>query len=444
MTAIAENPLITALRDQRDAAQDEIDRLLEAPKAERRNLNEAESAKFDEHNENIETLDKRIADLVDLDKRKNEAAEARKAIGVQVVNEPNPVYRGDAHGPSFFRDIASMHLRLPNETEARSRLADAQLRTGDLSTTAGVGGEFAPPRWLVDQYVKLARAGRVAADRLQHEVLPGGISSINLPAVNTGTSVAVQQTQNTSVSDTAMSTTSISSGIVTLAGKQTVSRQIIDQSGTPFDRVVLGDLAADYAKQLDIQVLAGTTANGQLNGLVTVAGNAISWTATQPVQVSATTANSFYYQVISAINKVQTNRFDSPTAILMHPRRWNWMLAALDGNTRPLVTPTGPEFNAVATADGGAPAQGMAGNMLGIPVFIDANATTGTNQDIVFVLKADDSWLYESQLEAASFDATYADQATILFRVLGYAALIHRYAKSISKISGVGLVDPGL
>ena len=448
--------LIKSLREQRDQAQKELEEILVAPTAEKRNLNEAEQGEFDKRDALVGDLDKQIERLEAVEARKATAAEARKAVSVTVVNEPNPVYRADSHptDPQFFKDLAAVQTgnrelagaNMGGLEEIRRRLGSSQeRRTGDLSTDgSNVGSQFAPPLWLVADYVKLARAGRVTADRLHMETLPRGVNSINLPAVNTGSTAGVQQTQNTSVSDTAMSTTSVSSGITTIAGKQTVSRQLIDQSGIPFDRVILGDLAADYAKKLDVQVLSGTNASGELNGLITAAGNAISWTATQPVQVSNTTANSFYYQLISAVNKVQVNRFDAPTAIVMHPRRFNWLLAYVDTNGRPIVTPTGPVFNVIATADGGAPAQGLVGNMLGLPVYVDANATTGTNQDTVFVLKADDSWLFESPLESASFDATYADQATLLFRVLGYAALVHRYSKSISKITGVGLVDPGL
>ena len=444
-TTVSENPLIASLREQRDAKQKELDALLEKPTAEKRSLTEDESAKFNELRGELKEHDDQIGNLTDMEARKATAAEARKTVGVQVVNEPNPVYRNDPHGPSFFKDLNTIKTMGHGFDEARGRMVSAQeTRANDMTSVAGAGGEFAPPLWLVSEFVKLARAGRVSADRLHHEVLPKGVSSINLPAVSTGSAAGVQQTQGTAVTDTAMTTTSVSSGITTIAGKQIISRQLIDQSGIPFDTVILGDLAADYAKQLDAQVVGGSGSSGQLNGLVTAAGNAISWTATQPVQVSATTANSFYYQVISAVNKVQVNRFMSPTAILMHPRRFNWLLAYVDSNGRPIVTPTGPVFNVIATADGGAPAEGLAGNMLGLPIYIDSNLTSGTNQDLVFVLRTDDSWLFESALESASFDATYADQASILFRVLGYSALVHRYSKAISKISGAGLVDPGL
>jgi len=455
---VSENPLIVALHEQRDAKQKELDGLLAAPTAEKRNLTDDESSKFDALVAEIDGFDKRTAELAELDKRKATAAEARKAVGVEVVNEPNPVYRkADGHGPSFFKDMAALHLNdrtiaganAGSVDEIRRRLASAQeTRANDMTSVAGAGGEFAPPAWLVEDFIKLARAGRVTANLLNSQVLPRGISSINLPAVSTGATAAVQATQGTAVSDTAMTTTSVSSGITTIAGKQIVSRQLIDQSGIPFDTVILGDLAADYAKKLDVAVLAGTNASGDLKGLDSAAGNAVTFTTTQPLVVSTTNAQSFYFQVISAINKVQTNRFMSPSAILMHPRRWNWVLTALDSQNRPLVTPNTIAFNGLADATSGAPTEGQVGNLLGVPVYVDANVSTAanssTNQDEVYVLRTSDSWLYETAVESASFDATYADQASILFRILGYAALLHRYSKSISTIKGTGLVDPGL
>lgn len=45
-----------------------------------------------------------------------------------------------------------------------------------------------------------------------------------------------------------------------------MAQQLLDQAGTRFDEIVLEDLAADYARQLGIQVLTGTGAGGQLRG----------------------------------------------------------------------------------------------------------------------------------------------------------------------------------
>lgn len=429
-----------------------------------------EDARFTAIVEEIRQVDVRIDELTELAARQaaadtvavqeQRAADGREtvAFGSGVRSEPNPIYRsGDSSSPSFFRDLAAFQLNRADFLgangggiqEARGRLASSQeTRAGDVTTVAGAGGEFDPPTWLVSDYIAKLRAGRVSANLMQHEVLPTGTASINLPAVSGGTTTGVQALQNSSVSDTAMTTTSVASGITTIAGKQIVSMQQMSQSGIPFDRVVLGDLARDYAKQLDLQVLSGSGASGQLRGLKNAAGlGTTTYTSAAPAVVSVTTANSFYNRIISAVNAIEAV-FITPNAIIMHPQRWNWVLEGLDGSNRPLVLPNGQVFNALGSSEGPNP-EGAAGSLLGIPVYKDANIPVniggGTNQDVVYVLNTEQCWLYESPLQSASFDATYADQASILFRVLGYSAFIpDRYAGAVNAMNGTGLVTPTL
>ena len=196
-----------------------------------------------------------------------------------------------------------------------------------------------------------------------------------------------------------MTSTSVSSGISLIAGKQIVSRQLIDQSGVPFDRIILGDLAAEYAKQLDIQVLAGTGANSQLNGLDHAAGNTVTYTTATALVVSTTTAASLLLAAGLGINKIQANRFLAPTAIVMHPRRWKWLLVALDTSQPTAAAAVGPSFNAIGSARSPR-ARGIRRYGAGRYVFVDPNVSTTanstTNQDETFVLRASDSWLYES------------------------------------------------
>jgi HK97 family phage major capsid protein len=214
-----------------------------------------------------------------------------------------------------------------------------------MTTVAAAGGSFAPPSWLVDQFIELARPGRVTADLLDHQPLPSGVSSINLPKISGGSSVSVQATQNSALSDTAMTTTSVSSGISLIGGKQIVSLQLMQQSGIPFDRVILGDLAADYAKQLDLQVLAGSGTGGQLRGLINGVGvGSTIYTSATPKVSSATAADSFYNRIIGAATAIHTTRFRPATALVLHPNRWAWVLEALDSTTRPLVITEGASF----------------------------------------------------------------------------------------------------
>ena len=459
--------LIDDLEARRAALKAEAEALMTTSLSEKRSLTDDENTAIAAKVEERKLLATRIEELRADAVAEAKAAETRVAYGVSatetatvsVKHEPNPVYRRNASGAdaSFFKDV--FLTKSENDPEARSRLARSQeTRAGDLvSVTATQGGTFAPPLWLVEDYIKLARPHRVTADLVEHETLPRGVSSINFPKVSTGAAAGVQVTQNSALTDTAMTTTSVSSGITLIAGKQIISRQLIDQSGIPFDRVILQDLAADYAAQLDKQVIYGTGSSGQLRGLAT-GGTTITFTTGSPAVVSTTAANSFYNAVIRAKNSVESNRYLPANAIVMRPDRWNWILEAFDSQSRPLVTPSTETFNGLASA-GRPTAEGelagqvgkpdAVGNLLGLPVYLDPNIpvtmNSATNQDTVIVLNTTDVWLYESELETASFDATYADNASILFRVLGYSALIpDRYAFATSLVLGTGMVQATL
>ena len=111
----------------------------------------------------------------------------------------------------------------------------------------------------------MARPGRVTADRFHHQALPNDVSSVNIPKIATGTSAAVQTTQNSALSQTDLTSAALSSGIVTIGGSQVVAQQLLDQA-QGFDQVVLQDLAADWAKQVGTQAISGTGLSGQLRG----------------------------------------------------------------------------------------------------------------------------------------------------------------------------------
>ena len=424
---------------------------------ENRALTPAEASRFD-------ALIARVTELDEAETREAAAAKHRVGLGLipgsdrarfttsgpEVYVDPH-LAGADSH--SFFRDVRSSKLgdwdaadRLRRNQQARGM----ETRAGDMTTVAGAGGTFAPPAWLVDEFIALSRPGRVTADLLVKEALPGGVSSINLPKVASGATAAVQATQNSALSDTSMTTTSVSSGISLIGGKQIVSLQLLQQSGIPFDRVILSDLAADYAQRLDLQVLAGSGSAGQLRGLNNAAGaGSTIYTTASPALTSATAANSFYNKVIAAATGIHTTRFVPATAVVMHPNRWAWCLEALDTTTRPLIITDGSSLNAAGTSTG-IVAQGAAGNIV-LPVYLDANVTittgagSATNQDLVYVLRAPDMTLWESDLQVESFEQTYADKASVLFRCLAYSAcLVDRYAGSVNLISGTGLIAPVL
>jgi HK97 family phage major capsid protein len=362
----------------------------------------------------------------------------------RVTNEPT-VYRQGAQN-SYFRDLTRVMLNLPGadrngaleRMERNSREVAVGMQERALTTVDGAGGDFVPPLWMVDQFIELARAGRVTADRVNRQNLPGGTDSINVPRLATGTAVAEQATQNTAVQNTDATTNSIAGAVTTIAGQQVVAVQLIEQSPINMDELLLADLAADYAVKADLFVITNNAA-GKL-GILSVSGtNAITFTSGAP------TVALLYPKVADAVQQILTGRFLPPDTIVMHPRRWAWFLAATDTAGRPLVTPY-DGFNQVASFDGVTP-QGFVGTLQGVPVFVDPNVPinlgAGTNEDRIIVGRFSDAILWEGTERAEAFRETKADQLSVLLRFYNYLAFIGgRYPKSFSIIAGTGLVTP--
>jgi len=445
---------MTAALEARAALKTEMDSVLTAPTAENRNLSEEEMTRFNEKRDavkakdtEIEELSAKIKDLEGDEQREQRAAEVLAEHGqagerrerVTVVSEPETYRKGGQ--TSYFRDL--FRAQVNGNREAVERLArnDREvIEKRALTTTDGSVGEFVPPLWMVNEYVALARAGRVAADRVRPQPLPSGTDSINLPKVASGTATAEQATQNTAVQNTDATSTSVTANVATLAGQQVISQQALDQSPINLDAILLADLAADYAVKLDTFVLNNNAAGKR--GLLNVSGlNAVTYTDATP------TVGELYPKVADGIQQIHTGRFMPADTVLMHPRRWAWHTAQVDTAGRPLVVPVANMPQNMLAAMGDVVSEGFVGTLQGLPVFVDPNIPTnlgaGTNEDRIIILRADDIILFEGSPQAEAFRETKADQLSVLLRFFNYAALhSERYPKSISVIAGTGLITP--
>jgi len=440
------------VRANRDALAASATRLLDRAETEQRALTPAESAEHTTMLGELTSYGERVAELEGIGRRQAGDAKVTRDAGdpadqwgqrspATIGYEPG-TYRRDSRDVSFFKDLASVRR---GDQEAARRLGahqNEQRALGNTNTTGGSGGEFAPPAWLLEQFVALARGGRVIANRVTRQDLPSGVSTINVPKVMSGTAAAPQTSQNTSVAQTDMITGSLTSSIVTVAGKQVVSQQLIDQSGIAFDQIILGDLASAYAVQLDQLVINSALAG--FTGILGVGGiTQVPYTSASPAVAGP---GNYYALIQKAVAAVSTLRFLPPDTIGMHPRRWSWLAASFDGQNRPLIVPAGGGVNSVGTAADVA-ASGVVGEIAGLPVITDPNLPinlgAGTNQDPTLVMRAADLYLWESPLTFASFDAPYSDSMGILLRVHGYSSFQGgRYPASVAVVNGTGTVTP--
>jgi HK97 family phage major capsid protein len=439
---------IAELHTKREGLRADASKLVDEARGASRELTEDETKRFDAAEADVRAIDAQIAKLdeqIRADAAHDEVMKRYASAtpsGFRVTSEPETYQRGN--GKSFFRDL---YRAKQGDFEAASRLQrnnaeQAEKRAGGLTTTNGAGGEMVPPLWLVDDFVRYARAGRVTANLVRTLPLPPGTDSINIPKILTGTATAPMTGQNTGINETDLTTTSVSSSVYTIAGGQTVSLQLLEQSPINIDDAVLQDLAAAYAVSLNSGILTGTGSAGTPVGITSLSGtNAITYTSASP------TVAALYSAVANAVQQVHTNRFMPADTIVMHPRRWAYLLAASDTTNRPLVLPSTNSPMNVAASQQEVAAQGYVGQMQGLPVFVDplipTNVGTGTNQDTIIVGRFADLVLWESDIRAESFVQTYAQNMSVFLRLYNYASFqAGRYPQSLSIINGTGLVAP--
>jgi HK97 family phage major capsid protein len=508
------NPVLEATRKERDKAQKKIDKLMLAPTSEERTLTAEEATKFEELAKSLTEFDKQIKGFEKEEKRAEKAAAAAAAVenpapvGGAVVRSESMTYdqyRTDMRngGTSWFLDMAFQSAAgldasySGRAAEARGRLAqhakevDIELRSATAAerrsfdnfldrtgasyeqrvnpnTTAGTGGEFVPPLWLVSQFAPFKRATRTFANRCVNMALPGGINVINVPKIGTG-SLTAPQVEAAGVTSRDIVTTSVSAAVRTIAGQQDISMQLLEQSPLAMDQVVFQDLTRDYDKQLDTQILVGTNANGQHNGILslasaTVANNTVNSSSTSQVPATSTIFNdqsttaTQYRAIWNAINQVESLYFDSPTAIWVHPRRANSWGAAADTTGRNLFIPAKyGQYNVAGLNESVPTAQGFAGELAGLPVFKDANmpvlsngfsgttlTLTGGSQDPIIVADESQLWLWEGTLRLRALPEILSGTIQVRYQAYAYSALLaNRFPTAISIIAGAGVASPG-
>jgi HK97 family phage major capsid protein len=474
-------PVHEALREKRNRKQAELDAITAKPAAERRSLRASEARQFEAVARKISKLDAKLAEQDKERDRFDKATRARAGMSnVYVRGEPGP-YRPDEKDElgrqvSLLRDAmmvvtgragADEQLRyqrfLSRQSAHETALAEEEKRAYDRSmtrvddmaaekadrekrglevrvnpnTTAGTGGEFVPPLWLVGDYIPLARPKRVTADRCVLMPLPPGIDVINIPKITTGSSVLPQSAQGSGVSSQDIITTSVAAPVITLAGQQDISMQLLEQSPIAMDNVVFQDLQADLAKRLDINVISGSGSGGQLTGLTNTA-------SITTVTNSSANLQALYTALTQSISSIYDTRYDAPDAQVWHPRRLMWALGLNDTN-RPLIVPTEQGvYNASGVLDQLVDMERPVARALTLPIYVDPNipTTVSTNQDPVLICRFSDFYLWESTPRLRSLPEILSGTLQIRFQVYEYCAFAVRFAPSVTQITGAGMAAP--
>lgn len=456
-----------------DVRNTSIDKMLESCEREVRDLDDAETKRFNELREQVDDIMKRQKDLdaeiEGLEARESSlkaheearaaaedmaskwadpAPEPRSVGGAKITREAR-TYNPDAErrGVSFFRDLVSH--RFDGDPGAGDRIV-RHMREARVEELAGyeqraVGtGAFAGltvPQYLTDLVAPLARAGAPTVQICNRHSLPADGMTVNISRITTGTAVTAQSTDGQGVQNTDADDTLLTVNVRTYAGQQVVSRQAIER-GTGIDDVLVQDLVRAYWTKLDSDIVNGAGTLGTHTGVINTGSiQSVAYTDT-----TATVAEA-YPKFADLIQKVQSGVYTGITHWVMHPRRWWWMAKELS-STVPLITVPAAGTQQIGSL-GGADYNTTAASLLGVPVVLDANIPTtngaGTNEDVILGVSAPELHLWHDEGAPLFIRAEQTDVANLQVRFVVYqysAFTAGRYPGAHGKIAGTGLTTP--
>lgn len=362
----------------------------------------------------------------------------------RIGTEERTYHKGNARGGGpFIRDVLAQFLYRDLEAEQRlmRHMQEERVERGNYLQRAAGTGAFAGltvPQYLTEMYAPAVAARRPFADVMTKLPLPEQGMTVNISRVTTATSVALQASENSAVSETNIDDTLLTENVQTAAGQQTLSRQAIDR-GTGIEDVVMMDLQRRYATTLDSTII-----NQATTGLLAVATD-VAYTDASP------TGPELYPKLLAAAAGSEAALLGqaTPDVVVMHSRRWYWLSKEMT-TSWPMIANQGipTQASGVNYAERyGSGFRGLLPN--GMAVVVDNNLPTnlgaGTNEDSIVVVPTEESFLWEDPNAPQFIRAEQAAAASlgVLIVLYGYFAYtLRRYANSHQEITGTGLITP--
>jgi hypothetical protein len=364
----------------------------------------------------------------------------------RIGQEERTYHQGNTgKGGKFLRDVTASFVHRDPEAESRliqhmreervERGKYIQRAAGDAGTSAFAG--LTVPQYLTDMYAPKARALQPFADACNRHDLPPDGMTVNISQITTGLTTALQAAEFDTVSATSMDDTLLTENVQTAAGQQSLSRQAIER-GRGIEDVTMSDLQRSLSTTFD-----NTLINQATTGLAALAVST-AYNDTTP------TGPELYPKVLGAAAGVEATLlgFATPDIAVMHSRRWYWLQAQMT-STWPMFGQPGIPTQAAGVNLAeiyGAGVRGILPN--GMVVIVDNNCSTALGagtEDEIYVAASDECHLW---IDPAAPQFIRAEQpkaanlAVTLVLYMYFAYSFRRFASSVGKVNGTGLIAP--
>jgi len=350
-------------------------------------------------------------------------------IGGGVVADP----RGAERSPAPVPILQAMHGWSPEGASNRLKAAAQERAVGTSATFVPVDGA---PGFVSSRFAIGARNAAVLYPLLPREQIVAGTVP-EIPRLSGAT--VLGQTEGAAVSDTDPTSAMVKGRTVTIAGEVDLSMFLFEQAGqaSNLDAAIAQELGSLIALELDRQLIAGSGAGVETQGLVGLSGvTAATYTDASP------TGAELLMALAQLHSQTHTARGRPPSVAILHARRWAWLVGSVDSSLRPIVEP-----EAYDSDDVDATAAGPVGTLAtGERVYATTAVPTtlgGGTEDRVILLIPDDLVVFSRDVQVKA--AIQPGIATLTVKVVAYqyvASVLGRYPAGVGVLSGSGLAAP--
>lgn len=259
---------------------------------------------------------------------------------------------------------------------------------------------FSPVSY-VSSVVDTNNGQRGAIDAIGTRALPAAGMTISVPKITTNGTVA-DTDEGAAPSETGIVSSYVNLTVNKFAGMQRYSVELLERSDPSFFQAMVDNMTRAYNKATDAAVIAALTAGGtQATATAATSAGVISFVSTEAAAAYGATA-------------------EVATRYIAGVGQWSLLMGAVDGNGRPIYNAAIPQNAAGATAP-----TSLRGNVLGLDLFIDANAASTVIDESAFIVVPSSVAIYESPILRMSTNVVASGEIeTMLYGYLACGVLV--------------------
>jgi HK97 family phage major capsid protein len=259
---------------------------------------------------------------------------------------------------------------------------------------------FTPVQY-VNQVIDTTIGSRPAIDAIGSRAITASGMVISHPKITTAGTVA-DTNEGGAPSNTGIVSSYVNLDVNKFAGMQRYSVEILERSSPDFFQAMVDNMTRAYNKATDAAVIAALTSGGtQATATAASSDGIISYVSTEAPAAYLATG-------------------ELATAYIAGTSQWSLLLGAKDSGGRPIYNAYYPQ-----NAGGTVGPQSLRGNVLGLDLYVDANAVSTSIDESAFIVVPSSVAIYESPILRMSTNVvTSGEIETMLYGYLAVGVLV--------------------